>query len=221
VRSAPTLPRNKLGEPANPSHRRAITDILACRTASLGGHLWQCDHCSEEVFSYHSCNNRSCSKCHTADTERWLQARKLEMLPCHHFHVTVTVPQELRQVLRTNQQDGYALLNPSMENGQHSHGAADEAGVARNINDGVRRGLHPCWHPARPSYLAPETAIAKLGGLRKSAPISSFQPVPGEYRGSSGSPPRSPAAVALRSPAPRPSAARKKSELSFWNRNPF
>src|SRR5690606_34931098 len=32
--------------------------------------------------------------------------------------------------------------------------------------------------------------------------------------------PRSPAAVALRSPAPRPSAARKKSELCFWNRNP-
>jgi hypothetical protein len=33
--------------------------------------------------------------------------------------------------------------------------------------------------------------------------------------------PRSPAAVALRSAAPRPSAARKKSELSFWNRNPL
>ena len=48
-----------------PSHRRAIADILACRTAALGGHVWQCDHCSDEVYSYHSCNNRSCSKCHT------------------------------------------------------------------------------------------------------------------------------------------------------------
>jgi hypothetical protein len=93
-----------------PSHRRAISDILACRTEALGGHLWQCDHCSEEVFSYHSCKNRSCSKCHTADTERWLQARKLEMLPCPYFHVTVTVPEELREVLRANQCDGYPLL---------------------------------------------------------------------------------------------------------------
>ena len=26
-----------------PSHRRAITDIQACRTEALGGHLWRCD----------------------------------------------------------------------------------------------------------------------------------------------------------------------------------
>jgi hypothetical protein len=61
------------------------------------------------VFSYHSCKNRSCCKCHTDDTQRWLEAHKLEMLPCHYFHIAVTVPEELRRVLRTNQQDGYAL----------------------------------------------------------------------------------------------------------------
>ena len=33
-----------------------------------------------------------CPKCHGNDTERWLEARKLEMLPCPYFHVTVTVP---------------------------------------------------------------------------------------------------------------------------------
>jgi len=38
-----------------PSHRRAIADILACRTEALGGHLWQCNNCPHEVFSYHSC----------------------------------------------------------------------------------------------------------------------------------------------------------------------
>jgi hypothetical protein len=32
-----------------PSHRRAITDILGCRTEALGGHLWRCDACSAEV----------------------------------------------------------------------------------------------------------------------------------------------------------------------------
>jgi hypothetical protein len=92
------------------SHRRAISDILACRTEVLGGHLWRCDHCAHEVFSYHGCKNRSCPKCHTNDSERWLEARKLERLPCPYFHVTVTVPEELRQTLRDNQKDGYALL---------------------------------------------------------------------------------------------------------------
>lgn len=93
-----------------PSHRRAITDILDCRTAALGGHLWRCDHCSAEVFSYHSCKNRSCPKCHTEQTERWLEARRAEMLPIPYFHVTITVPVELRDVLRANQRDGYAML---------------------------------------------------------------------------------------------------------------
>ena len=38
-----------------PSHRRAITDLMACRTEALGGHLWRCTECSAEVHSYHSC----------------------------------------------------------------------------------------------------------------------------------------------------------------------
>ena len=62
-----------------PSHRCAITDILACRTEALGGHLWRCDACSAEVYSYHSCKNRSCPKCHTDQTERWLEARKVSV----------------------------------------------------------------------------------------------------------------------------------------------
>jgi hypothetical protein len=38
-----------------PSHRRAIQDILDCRTAALGGQVWRCDKCDAEVFSFHSC----------------------------------------------------------------------------------------------------------------------------------------------------------------------
>ncbi|MBA0088097.1 MAG: transposase zinc-binding domain-containing protein, partial [Acidobacteria bacterium Pan2503] len=29
-----------------PSHRRAIADILVCRTPALGGHVWRCNHCA-------------------------------------------------------------------------------------------------------------------------------------------------------------------------------
>ena len=96
--------------PMPASHRRAIADIMACRTEALGGHLWRCNKCSAEVYSYHSCKNRSCPKCHTDQTERWLEARKLEMLSCGYFHVTITVPKELRLMLRANKRDGYALL---------------------------------------------------------------------------------------------------------------
>ena len=95
-----------------PSHRRAIADIQACPTEAVGGGLLRCDQCAAEVFSYRSCKNRSCPKCHTDQTKRWLAARKAEMPPTRYFHVTVTVtvPEELRDTLRANQRDGYALL---------------------------------------------------------------------------------------------------------------
>jgi len=68
--------------PAIPaSHRRAIADIIACRTEALGGHFWRCDHCSAKLFAYHSCKNRSCPKCHTDQTQAWLDRRRAEMLP--------------------------------------------------------------------------------------------------------------------------------------------
>lgn len=168
-----------------PSHRRAISDILACRTEVLGGHLWQCNHCGQEVFSYHSCKNRSCCKCHTDDTQRWLEARKLEMLPCHYFHVTVTVPEQLRHGLRANQQDGYALLMKAaaqaiIDIARDPRFVGGTVGVLAVLHTwtqqlhyhphvhclvtggGVTTGPTPCWHPARPSFLAPEVAIAKL-----------------------------------------------------------
>ena len=93
-----------------PSHRRAIEDILNCRTAALGGQVWRCEQCDTEVFSWHSCRNRSCPKCHTAQTKEWLESRQAEMLPVPYFHVTVTVPAELREALRAHQRDGYAVL---------------------------------------------------------------------------------------------------------------
>ena len=83
-----------------PSHRRAIQDILDCRTAALGGQVWRCDTCGTEVFSFHSCGNRSCPKCHTAQTQEWLGRRQAEMLPVPYFHIVVTVPAELRAALQ-------------------------------------------------------------------------------------------------------------------------
>jgi hypothetical protein len=102
-----------------PSHQRAIEDILNCRTAALGGQVWRCDTCDTD---YHSCNNRSCPKCHTAQIQKWLEHRQAEMLPVPYFHVTVTVPAELREVLRANQRDGYgALMRLSHRSHQRAH----------------------------------------------------------------------------------------------------
>ncbi len=37
------------------AQKRALRDISACRTPLLGGHVYECGHCREKIFSYHSC----------------------------------------------------------------------------------------------------------------------------------------------------------------------
>jgi len=93
-----------------PSHRRAIADIIACRTEALGGQQWCCNHCGTLLHVFHSCRNRACPKCHAEQTQAWLEQRREEMLPVPYFHVTVTVPEELRAALRRYQIDGYGAL---------------------------------------------------------------------------------------------------------------
>src|SRR5271166_632473 len=128
-----------------PSHRRAIEDILDCRTAALGGQVWRCETCNNELFSYHSCGNRSCPKCHTTQTREWLEHRQAEMLPVPYFHITVTVPAELRAVLHTGTQQ--LNLHP------HVHCLVSGGGISEDGNT---------WHPARRNFLLPIKALAKL-----------------------------------------------------------
>jgi len=102
----------RFGDRMPPSHKRALEAIAACRTEALGGHLWACDDgdCGHRRYSYHSCKNKSCPKCHTADTRRWLDKRRKELLCVPYFHVTCTLPEGLRRTVRKNQKKLYAIL---------------------------------------------------------------------------------------------------------------
>jgi len=72
--------------------RRAMQAIETCRTAALGGHRETCDTCGAERIAYNSCRNRHCPKCQTLAKERWLAARRAELLPVEYFHVVFTRP---------------------------------------------------------------------------------------------------------------------------------
>lgn len=100
----------KYGDSMLPSHKRVIQDIIECRTEAMGGHLYQCDTCHQPTYSYHSCKNRNCPKCHTAQTQKWLEQRTEEMLPVPYFHITITIPESLRTMFRSNQKDLYNIF---------------------------------------------------------------------------------------------------------------
>jgi hypothetical protein len=93
-----------------PSHRRAVEAILACRTAALGGEVYQCADCGRDHFVYHSCNHRACPQCGQADASEWAARQKLKLLPVPYNLVTFTVPEDLRNWLRSHQKLGYARL---------------------------------------------------------------------------------------------------------------
>jgi len=84
--------------------------IERCRTAELGGHKYKCDTCGVLSISYNSCRNRHCPKCQSLDKERWLEARKKEVLPTHYFHVVFTIPEGLRPLSLRIQKVAYNIL---------------------------------------------------------------------------------------------------------------
>ncbi len=89
---------------------RALRAIERCRTAALGGELRQCDACGERRYVYHSCRNRHCPKCQTLAKERWLVARRAELLPVPYYHLVFTLPHELNALAQGNPRTLYTML---------------------------------------------------------------------------------------------------------------
>jgi hypothetical protein len=174
----------QFGDKMPASHRRAFEDILRCRTAALGGHVFECNQCGRQHYSYHSCRNRSCPKCHASDTQAWLQQRQAELLPAPYYHVIFTLPQQLRGIARLHQKQLYALF---MQSAAHAllklaadpHYVGGLVGVMAVLHTwGSNLAYHPhvhclvtgggvstdreTWLPARDDYLVPVKALSKL-----------------------------------------------------------
>ncbi len=69
-----------------------------------------CPNCGDTRISYNSCRNRHCPKCQTLSKERWIDARKADLLNVEYFHIVFTVPQDLRSIIYANQKNCYNLL---------------------------------------------------------------------------------------------------------------
>ena len=91
--------------------QRSLIHLLsACRTAGLGSHFEQCDHCGYTVKSYNSCRNRHCPVCQQKDKLEWLDKRMQELLPVGYYHLVFTLPHELNKLCLQNKNVMYGLL---------------------------------------------------------------------------------------------------------------
>jgi hypothetical protein len=92
-------------------HVKVLLAIARCRTAALGGHLDECTRCGyRATISYNSCRNRHCPKCQTAARERWIAARRRELLPTRYLHIVFTLPHRLAPLVLQNKKVLYDLL---------------------------------------------------------------------------------------------------------------
>lgn len=94
----------------SPVEQRILDDLMACRTACLGGHTERCHQCGFERQADNSCRNRPCPKCQTVTKMRWLEARRAELLPTPYFHTVFPLPHELNPLVLANKRLLLGLL---------------------------------------------------------------------------------------------------------------
>lgn len=173
----------RYGERILPSHRRALSDIVRCRTEALGGQLFQCTQCGQRHYVYHSCRNRSCPRCHGTQTQDWLEARRRELLPVTYFHLVFTLPKELRDLVRSHQEALLSALlraasSALMKLARDPHYLGGQIGILAVVHTWTRAMVyHPhvhClvpggalspdgrWLPARKRFLVPVTALSEI-----------------------------------------------------------
>ncbi len=196
--------RQQYGNTLNTDRKRALQDIAACRTPFFGGHVYQCDHCQEKVFSYHSCRNRSCPKCHQNQTKCWLSQQRQRLLPCSYFLVTFTLPAELRPLARSHPKKIYSLLMKAAADALQAL-AHDPSFLGARVGalavlhtwtramlfhphvhmlvtaGGLSPDSHSWVHPKHPRFLVPDPALsaifrAKFCAALKKAGLLRFVP---------------------------------------------
>ena len=91
-------------------HRKVISAIDNCRNGNFGSLYYTCSPCRLEHILPCSCGNRHCPTCQNEKASLWLDKMKKKLLPCSYFMITFTVPQELRDFIRSNQRIAYTAM---------------------------------------------------------------------------------------------------------------
>ena len=162
--------------------RAALHAIERCRTAALGGHVATCDRCGAQRICYNSCRNRHCPQCQTLAKERWVAARRADLLPIPYFHVVFTLPHALNAVAQGNPRVLYTLLFRAVadtlltfgRDPRHLGGTIGITAILHTWGQTLSQHLHlHClvtggalapdrsrWIAARPGFLFPVRALS-------------------------------------------------------------
>jgi len=91
-------------------HKKTIQDIMKCRSGIFGTMVYECRDCRNLHFVQCCCGNRHCPNCQHDKSNQWLNQQMKKLLPTHYFLLTITLPQGLRDVVRSHQKLSYGAL---------------------------------------------------------------------------------------------------------------
>lgn len=93
---------------------KAVSRLMVCRTAKLGGHSVYCENGHLNGVWYNSCQHRSCPQCSAFKSEQWLENTRRLLLDCPHHHWVFTLPHKLHDLWQYNRSFCHTLLFQSV-----------------------------------------------------------------------------------------------------------
>jgi hypothetical protein len=159
--------------------RKAIEAIVDCRSGAYGFTVYECEECGEQHYINRSCGNRHCPTCQNGKALQRLERQLENQLPGHHFMLTFTVPECVRDFIRRNQRLAYrALFKASAESMKKL--AADERHIGGDLPGftgilhtwGRQLQYHPHIH-----YIAPGGAFGRKDGNWHCSRLDFYLPV--------------------------------------------
>lgn len=175
----------RFGQAVPRAHRKVLGAINDCRTGRLGTVVFACQDCACRHRIGRSCGNRHCPACQHDKASAWLNRQTGRLLPCPYFLLTFTLPAELRTLARAHQRIVYDAFFRASSDAIKAL-AADPKYIGTPSPGffgvlhtwGRQLPYHPHlhyvmagggpsadgerWLSARPDYLMPAKALAKL-----------------------------------------------------------
>ncbi len=79
---------------------KEVIKMTSCRTSSLGYSLFECPHCGELKFVFHTCKSRFCPSCGVAYVKKRTNNILSKCYNCKHRHIVFTISDYLWDLFR-------------------------------------------------------------------------------------------------------------------------
>jgi len=167
------------GDSIPPKHIKIINSIINCRTETYGVSIYECKDCGKKHIVFRSCGNRHCPACQNHKTRQWLEKQSRRQLPGHHFMLTFTMPEQIREFVRSNQKAAYSAMFKASSQAIKVL-AKDEKYIGGDL-PGFFGVLHTWgrilqYHP-HIHYIVPGGALSKKDNQWHSSRVDFFLPV--------------------------------------------